>query len=72
MYSSIAIQELARRVRIRSGQDLVLYIVIAVLVLIGEFLMKRFFPNMSQSIRRMIVVLAVVVICIIGLTIMKA
>lgn len=69
MLSSFAIYELARR--FRSWQDVALFIVIAILYKIGEFLMKRFFPNMSQYIRQMIVVLAVVVICIIGLAIMR-
>lgn len=72
MLSLLMPAELAARVRIRSWQDLVLYIIIAVLVCIGDFLLKRFFPNMSQSIRRLIVVLAVVVICIAFITITSA
>lgn len=56
--------ELARRVRIESWQDVVRLVVIALLLLGGDTLMKKLFPNMSYSIRRMIVVFGVLAICI--------
>lgn len=61
--------ELSRivRVRIRSWKDVVLIIVASVLYGVGEYLMQRFIPEMSDKTRRLLLTIGMVILIVIGL-----
>ena len=59
--------ELARRYRFRSWKDVVLFIVLCILYAIADNLMEKYVPAISEKVRRVILFIIFLIICLVAL-----